>query len=140
VAAAWCWWSRGRRKGEQQKGRARFGLIGDSTAQLMGEIGGGHGRSSRWRAAPACPRVRGSHSAPAMRRGKARGEQRRQHGRWEEDGVCVDGRRSAAEAREAAGGGGHVRAQRNRGDRGPEEDDGGSKRKFRKRQGPFYKT
>jgi hypothetical protein len=26
--AAQCWWSRGRSKGEQQKGRARFGFIG----------------------------------------------------------------------------------------------------------------
>jgi hypothetical protein len=33
-----------------------------------------------------------------------------------------------------------TRAQRNRGDRGPEEDDGGSKRKIRKRQGPFCKA
>jgi hypothetical protein len=33
-----------------------------------------------------------------------------------------------------------ARAQRNRGDRGPEEDDGGSKRKFREKEGPFCKT
>jgi hypothetical protein len=49
VAAARCWWSRGRRKGEQQKGRARLGFIGMQDAM---EVKGREiSRASRHRSA-----------------------------------------------------------------------------------------
>jgi hypothetical protein len=98
----------------------------------MGERGrereGGHGRSSRRWAAPACSTGwRGSRSGSTARRGAARGGQRKRRGGGRKDRATRgigSGWCRAAGAREAAGGGGHARAEEQRRS-GLGEDDGG---------------
>jgi hypothetical protein len=90
----------------------------------------GEGEQSRGRAQVSgrCQRalqVRGGRSAPVARRGRMKGRQRRRRGRWERQGdTWARGqRRRPAAAWEAAGGGGSRARGRDRGDRGPEEED-----------------
>jgi hypothetical protein len=142
----WTSVAQGRRKGKTGEGWWGSGrLYRASTAQLMGERGrereGGHGRSSRQRAAPACSTGwRGSRSGSTARRGTARGGQRKRRGGGRKDRATRgtgSGWCRAAGAREAAGGGGQARAQRSRGDRGLGEDDGGPGCKKQTKQGPY---
>jgi hypothetical protein len=135
----------GARKKKWGNKRGRWGsgrFYRASTAQLMGERGrereGGHGWTSRRRAAPACSTGwRGSRSGWTARRGTARGGQRKWRGGGRKDrATCGTGSRwcRAAGAREAAGGSGHARAQRSRGDRGSGktmEDPVAKSRKYR---------
>jgi hypothetical protein len=70
--------------------------------------------------------VRGGRSGPAARCGRMERGQRRRRGRWERqqgDTWARGGRRRPAAAREAAGGGGSRARGRERGGRGPKEED-----------------
>jgi hypothetical protein len=70
--------SRAGRRGKQAGERGfELGFIGGHGLVEERERGGGgsHGPSPGQRAAPACSAVRGSRSASATRRGKARGGQ-----------------------------------------------------------------
>jgi hypothetical protein len=134
--------SRGGRRGKQAGKGFGLGFIGEhGLVEERERERGSHGPGSRRRAAPACPRVRGSRSAPAARRGCAGNGQRGQHGRWEEglgNAWAREGRCRPATAREAAGGSGSRTHGRGRGDRGLEEDDGGPKCEKQKSQGSYY--
>jgi hypothetical protein len=92
------------------------------------------------RAAPACPSgVRGGRSGPAARHGRMKEGQRRQRGRWERqqgDTWERGGRCRPAVAREAAGGGGSRARGRDKGGRGPEEEDEGRFAKSQKCRDP----
>jgi hypothetical protein len=104
VAAARC---REEEEGEKQpEKRVRVGFYRRAQPVEERERGRGtHGPSPGRRTAPACPRVRGSRSAPTARRGKARGGV---VGRRVEGGTELQelGKRPAVA--------GHARAQRQR--------------------------
>jgi hypothetical protein len=78
---------------------------------------------------PACPSgVRGGRSGPAARRGRTKEGQRRRRGRWERqqgDTWVKGGRRRPTAFQEAAGSSGSCARGRDRGGRGPEEEDEG---------------
>jgi hypothetical protein len=95
--------------------RRREGEVEQS--QGRAQVNGQHRRALR---------VRGGRSAPVARCGRTKGGQRRRCGRWERqqgDTWARGGQRRPAAAREAAGGGGSRARSRDRGDRGPEEED-----------------
>jgi hypothetical protein len=100
---------------------------------------GSHGPSLGRRAAPACPRVRGSHSAPTARRGTARGGQRRRRGGGRKGGATRGREVQSCRAAHIAGQWRRAAAvEKQRRER--EVDKRGPKRNFRENQGPYCKA
>jgi hypothetical protein len=128
-----------KRKSSEEMG---FGLsfIGEHCSVEERERESGHRPSSVRLAAPSCPLgARGGRSGPAARRGRTKRGQRRRRGRWERqqgDTWARGGRLRPAAAREAAGGGGSRAHSRDRGGRGPEEEDEGIFAKSQKCRDP----
>jgi hypothetical protein len=108
--------SRGGRRGQQARGRGLGRFYSSALLHRReGEEKWSWDRAQDGRRRRRFPRMRGSCSASAARRGKARGGQRRQHGRWEEGwGDAWMGGAKLQELRKRPAVAGHARAQRQR--------------------------
>jgi hypothetical protein len=138
-AAARCREEEEEGKSSRRKGAHRF----YRRAQPVEERGrgrGSHGPIPGRRAAPACPRVRGSRLAPTARRGTARGGQQRRRGGGRKGGATCGRAAQSCRAAHVAGQW-RRRAAEEKQRRGREKvDERGPKRNFREKQGPYCKA